>query len=81
MNRQIMHAFGGFHDGFADGRVGVDDAAEFVGGGFEGHGDAGFSEQFGRVRADDVDAEDLVVFFLSNDLYKTVGLAEYAGLA
>ncbi len=27
MNRQIMHAFRGFHYGFAYGRVGVDDAA------------------------------------------------------
>ena len=27
MNRQIMHTFGGFHDGFGDGWVGVDDAA------------------------------------------------------
>ena len=42
MNRQIMHAFGGFHDAFGDGWVGVHYAAKFVGGGFEGHGDAGF---------------------------------------
>ncbi len=27
MNRQIMHAFGGFHDGLGDGWVGVDNAA------------------------------------------------------
>ncbi len=27
MDRQIVHAFGGFHDGFAYGWVGVNDAA------------------------------------------------------
>ena len=31
VNCQIMDAFGGFHDGFGDGWVGVHDAAEFVG--------------------------------------------------
>jgi hypothetical protein len=30
MYRQIVHAFGGFHDGLADGWVRVDDAAEFI---------------------------------------------------
>ncbi len=44
MYRQIMHAFGCFHHGFAYRRMGVDDTAEFVGGGFEGHGDAGFGQ-------------------------------------
>ena len=81
MNRQVVYTFGGFHDGLADGWVGVDDAAEFVRCGFEGHGDAGLGEEFGGVRADDVDAEDLVVFFLGDDLDETVGLAEDAGLA
>ena len=30
MNRQIMHAFGGFHDGFAYRGVGVDDARHVI---------------------------------------------------
>ena len=81
MYRQIMHTFGSFHNGFGNGRVGVHDAAEFVGGRFEGHRDAGFGEKLGRVRADDVDAEDLVVFFFGDDLDETVGLAEDPGLA
>ena len=76
-----MDAFGGFHDGFGDGRMSVHDAAEFVGGGFEGHGDAGFGQQFGGVRADDVDAEDLVVFLFGDDLDETVGFAEDACFA
>jgi hypothetical protein len=28
MYRQIMNIFGGFHDGFGGGRVGVDDAGQ-----------------------------------------------------
>lgn len=76
MYRQIVHAFGGFHYGFADGWVGVHYAAEFVGGGFKGHGDAGFGEQLGCVRADDVDAEDLIVFLFGDDLDEAVRLAE-----
>ena len=81
MYRQIVDTFGGFHYGFADGWVGVHDAAEFVGGGFEGHGNAGFGEELCGVRADDVDAEDFVVFLFGDDLHKTVGFAEDAGLA
>ena len=81
MNRQVVDAFGGFHDRFADGWVSVNDAAEFVCSDLESHCDAGFCEEFGRVRADDVNAEDLVVLFLSDDLHKAVGLAEDACLA
>ena len=55
--------------------------AEFVGGGFECHRDAGFGEQFGGVRADDVNAEDLVVFFLGDDFHETVGFAQDARFA
>jgi len=33
------------------------------------------------VRADDVDAEDLIVFFLGDDLDEAIGFAENAGLA
>ena len=81
MDRQVVDAFGGFHYRFRDGRVGVDNAAEFVCGGLKGHGDAGFGEKFGRVRADDVDAEDLVVFLFGDDLDKAVSLAEDACFA
>jgi hypothetical protein len=30
MYRHIVHAFGGFHNGFGDGRVGVDDAQDLM---------------------------------------------------
>lgn len=81
MYRQIMHAFGGFHHGFAYCRVSVHYSAEFVGCGFERHADAGFGEEFGGVRADNVNAEDLVVFLLGDDLHETVGFAEDTRLA
>ena len=38
-------------------------------------------EQLRRMRAYDVNAEDLVVFLLGDDLDETVGFAEDAGLA
>lgn len=44
MYRQIVDAFGGLHYGFGDGRVCVDDAAEFVGSDLERHCDAGFGQ-------------------------------------
>ncbi len=44
MYRQIMHPFGSFHYTLAYRRVGVDDAAEFVGGGFKGHRDYALGE-------------------------------------
>ena len=59
----------------------MDNAAEFVCGGLKDHGDTGFGEKFGRVRADDVDAEDLVVFLFGDDLDEAVGFAEDACLA
>lgn len=81
MDRQVVDAFGGFHDGFADGWVSVNDAAEFVSGDLECHCDAGLSEEFGGVRADDVNAENFIVFLFGDDLHKAVGLAEDACLA
>jgi hypothetical protein len=61
--------------------VGVHDAAEFVGGCFKRHADAGFGKQFRSVGTDDVNAQDLVVFLFGDDLYKAVGFAEDAGFA
>src|SRR5204863_2195832 len=42
---------------------------------------ASFGEKLGRMRANDVDAKNLVVFLFRNDLYKTVGLPQNASLA
>src|ERR1044072_8778262 len=81
MNSEPVDAFGGLHDGLRDGRVRVDDAAQLVGGRFEMERDDGFVNDFGRVRADDVDAEQLVVLRLADDLNEALLLAEYAGLA
>ena len=78
MYRQIVNALGGFHYGFANRRVCMHDAAELVCGSFERHSDTGLSEQLGSVRADDMNAENFIVFLLGNDFHKAVGLAEYA---
>src|SRR5580765_847945 len=58
MYRLIMHTFGCFRYSFGNRRVSVDDSSEFIGCGFECHADTGFCEQFSRVRADDVNAEN-----------------------
>ena len=81
MNRQIVHAFGGFHNAFGNGRVRVDRASEFVGGRLQLHRDAGFREEFGRVRSDDVDAQDFVVFFVGDNFDEAVGFAQDARFA
>ena len=76
-----MNTFGGFHNGFRNGRVSMHNAAELIGGGFEGHADAGFGEELGRVCSDDVDSEDFVVFLLADDLDEPVSLAQDACFA
>src|SRR5206468_954307 len=49
---------------FAQGRVRMNRARDLFGGGLELERDAGLGEQLGRVRADDVHAEHLVVLLL-----------------
>ena len=75
MNRQIVNAFRRFHHRFGNGRVRVDGLRKRFGGGFVRHSDAGFGKQFGGVRSDDVNAENLVVFFLRDDFDEAVGFA------
>src|ERR687893_2700347 len=81
MYRQAVDAFGGLHDGLGDGRVRVDDAAQLVGRRFEVERDDRPVDDLGRVRADDVDAEQLVVLRLADDLDEALLLAEYPRLA
>ena len=68
VDSQSVDAFGGLHDGLGDGRVRVDDAPQLFGRRFEVEGDDGLVDDLGRVRADDVDAEQLVVLRLADDL-------------
>src|ERR1044071_2004349 len=81
MDRQPVDAFGGLHDGLGDGRVRVDDAPQLFGRRFEVEGDDGLVNDLGRVRADDVDAQQLVVLRLADDLDEALLLAEDARLA
>src|ERR671921_1039433 len=81
MDGQPVDTFGGLHDGLGDGRVRVDDAPQLVGRRFEVERDDGLVNDLGRVRADDVDAQQLVVLRLADDLDEALLLAEYPGLA
>src|SRR5919112_3762132 len=81
MNRQAVDALGRLHDGLGDGRVRVDDAPQLFGRGFEVERDDGLVNHLRRVRADDVDAQQLVVLRLADDLDEALLLAEDARLA
>src|ERR1051325_2949001 len=81
MYRQAVDAFGGLHDRLGDGRVRVYDTAQLFRRRFEVQGDYGLVDYLGRVRADDVDAEKLVVLRLADDLDEALLLAKYARLA
>ena len=56
-------------------------ATQFFRGRFQLHGNARFSDQFCRMRPDDVHAQDFVVFLLADDLYEAFFFAKYACLA
>ena len=56
-----MHALafdilGRFHDGFGEGRVGVDSVHQLIDRGLQLDGDAGFVDQVRGMGTDDVDA-------------------------
>ena len=72
---------GGFHHGFAESRVGMDRFAEFAGRDFQMHRRAGFRNQVGGMRADHMDAEDLIGLGIGNDLAETVGVVDRHGFA
>src|ERR1043165_5998223 len=81
MYRQMVHVFRGFHDCFGDGRVRVNRAAQLFCGRLQLHPDAGFGENLGRVRADDVNAQNLVVLGFADDLDEAFFFADDARLA
>ena len=51
-----LHILGRFHNGFGEGRVGVNRMHQLVDRGLQLDGDAGFMDQVGGVGADDMDA-------------------------
>ena len=61
MHALALDILGRFHDGFGEGRVGVDRVHQLIDRGLQLDGDAGFVDQVGGVRADDVDAQNLAV--------------------
>ena len=67
---------GGFHHGFAESRVGMDGFAEFAGRDLQMHCRTGFRHQVGGMRADHVDAEDLIGLGIGNDLAETGGVVD-----
>src|ERR1700759_4693432 len=81
MDGQAVDAFGGLHDGLGDGRVRVYDLAQLFRRRFEVERDDGLVDYLGRVRADGVDAQKLVILRLADDLDEAFFLAEYARLA
>ncbi len=60
-------------------RVGVDRADQLFDRAFELQCDGRFGDELGRARADHVDAEDLVVLLLEDDLDEALGLTRHAG--
>src|SRR5271166_5749375 len=58
--------------------MGVDGPHQIFDGGFEFHGGDGFGDQFGGLRADDVDAENFAVVGVADDLDETFVLADDA---
>ena len=71
-----MNGMGRFHHGFTKSRVGVNGAAELFGGNFQAHGRNRFRDQVGRVRTDNVDAENLIGFCVGNDFTKAFGIID-----
>ena len=70
------HVLGGFHHRLGKRRVGVDGPGDRFAGRFELECGARFSDQLSRFRTDDVDAEELVVFLVGDELHQAVRVAE-----
>jgi hypothetical protein len=81
MNRLAFARQGGFVDHLRKRRMRVDGRAQFVGRRFERDGQADFRDEFGRVRADDVRAEDFAVRLADDELHEALGIARRDRLA
>ena len=56
MHALALHILGRFHDGFGEGRVGVDSVHQLIDRRLQLDGDAGFVDQVSGVGTDDVNA-------------------------
>src|SRR5690606_29063934 len=81
LHRPPLNAHGSLTPGFGTGWVGVTGAGHILAGGAEGHGHAVFADHLGRLRADDVDAEDLVSLRVGEHLGEAFGLVVDLGPA
>src|SRR5690606_42004320 len=81
LHRPPLDAHGSLTPGFGTGWVGVTGAGHILAGGAEGHGLAVFADHLGRLRADDVDAEDLVSLRVGEHLGEAFGLVVDLGPA
>ena len=61
MHALALDILGRFHDGFGEGRVGVDRVHQLIDRGLQLDGDAGFVDQVRGMGSDDVDAQNLAV--------------------
>ena len=68
MYRRAVHGVRGFAHRLRHRRVRVDRADQLFDRALEPHGERGLGDELGRARADHVDAEDLVVLPVGDDL-------------
>ena len=74
MDRSAVDGVRRFTHRFRHRRMRVNGADEFFDCGLETQGDAGLGDQFGCAGTNHVDAQQLVVFFLGDDLHETFRL-------
>ena len=75
MNRRAVRRVSGLAHRFGHGRMRVDGANQLFNGAFQPQRQRGFGDQLGGARADDVNAEDLVVLLVGDDLDEAFRLA------
>ena len=81
MNRCAVRRMRGFAHGFRHRRMRVDGANQLFDGALGPQGQYCLGDQLGGARADDMDAEDLVVFLVGDDLHEAVELVGHARAA
>ena len=81
MHRLAQPLAGGFHDGLGIGRVRVHGVEDLFLGGLELLGHHQLGDQLGRLRADQVGAQELAVLGVEDELDEALGLVRRQGAA
>ena len=76
MDRPSIHGQSGFFERLRQSGMSMTDAGEIFAARAERHGSGSFGDQFSRARADDVNAQNPVCFFMRQNLYFAFHLAE-----